>query len=110
MLPMLLAGAGLGGLQAIMGAKKNEQQKNMRAAETMFSPWSGIKPSTEVEGTNALGDIAGGALSGASFAQNLETSDLTNQLLKNKVKQGGTASIGLSPQPFSFKSSAWGDL
>lgn len=67
-----LATAALG---TYLGAKKYERQKqiedqtrNMRAAEIRASPWTGRGPSTQIDYAGSqLGEMGGGALSGASM-------------------------------------------
>jgi len=74
--------AGLGGLKAIANSKAKKSAQNQRADEILYSPWSGMTPSTEIPETNAIGDIAGGALSGYALGQNMEANKILNANLK----------------------------
>ncbi len=68
----LLVGAGTG---LIGGVQKNAADKNrmkqeaqMRAAEIEASPWTGMKPTTQISfvGDSGVGAASGGALGGAA--------------------------------------------
>ena len=104
----MLAGAGLGGIKAIAGAKAKREAKQRLADEILYSPWSGMVPSTQIPETNAIGDIAGGALAGASFGQNLEASQIANANLRaGGMPSSSPAAIDAQVQTLPARTSAW---
>jgi len=108
LIPMALGGAALGGLKALLNHKGQESDKKQRAMEILYSPWSNMAPSTQIRQTNALGDIAGGALSGASFAQNLEASQIANSNLRaGGMPSSSPAGIDAQVQTLPARTSAW---
>lgn len=92
MLPLLLGGLGLGGLQAVNNAQASKAENERNAATMQYSPWTGMKPGAKTKSVNPVGDLAAGALSGYTQGQSLKRADLVNSLLKNSVDKGSGAS------------------
>lgn len=65
--------------------RANKQQANISAAQTEFSPWTGLTPQAftpQAEGAGALGGAVQGGLSGAMFSQGLDKADAEAARLK----------------------------
>lgn len=69
----LAAGIGAGG-GAILGAIDHNQkladynqEKQKQAIIAKYSPWTGIKPNTDLKHPSFMGDVLGGALQGGSL-------------------------------------------
>ena len=70
----------------------NQQSSDVNAAQTQFSPWTGIKPQAfapQAVTANALGGAVQGGLGGAMFAQGQKKSDaeLSNLNAQTKMMQ-----------------------
>lgn len=63
----------LAGLGAVSEQKKQDQQREQRANDTRFSPWTGIAPGQITSGGALSGGIQGAA-TGLSLSQSMENS------------------------------------
>jgi hypothetical protein len=80
---------GIAGGTALLGAlsaanqrkaqqQQNQAQADISAAQTQYSPWTGVKPQAaqmQAVTGDPLGGAAQGALSGAMFAQGMKNQD-----------------------------------
>lgn len=69
MWPMLLGMAGIGALQGLMGAKaqqkQNQTQADMAAAQTQFSPWTGMGAGkAQINTVSPVGEALKGGIGG----------------------------------------------
>jgi hypothetical protein len=87
MLPMLLAGAGLGLLKSkLVDEPQADAQRKLAATTAELSPWTGLTPTMPKE-ANALGSMMEGGLAGAQLGQSLKTTDMNQQLLQSKLNE-----------------------
>jgi len=70
----------------------NQQSSDVNAAQTQFSPWTGIKPQAfapQAVTANALGGAVQGGLGGAMFAQGQKKNAAEIESLNAQTKMAG---------------------
>jgi hypothetical protein len=77
MLPLILAGGGaaLGLGKSFLDKGKEGRQRDLRAAQIRYSPWTNRQSFQDVEEADWMGNIMSGGLAGASMGQNLAAAD-----------------------------------
>lgn len=67
-----LIGGGLGLAKGLMNQSRAKKDAELMATQWRTSPWTGMSPTGAVPRANMLGDIAGGAATGAMFGSMIE--------------------------------------
>ena len=100
-----LASGGMGAVKAGVAASQRRKNAKLSAETARWSPWTGMTPQP-IDKTNPVGDIFGGALSGAAFGQQFggETTGFDNSLKSGDMGGMSTQSPvpGTNPDYFNI--------
>lgn len=100
--PLLGLAIGLGGgliKHAAIDQPAANRARKASAAQTAFSPWSGMGKGRDVEEPNVMGSMFQGGLAGAGFEQAIDTATSSNNALDaySEALKGGR--LGAVPTP-----------
>lgn len=98
---LIMGGLGMaqGAQQANTQKKQNKLNADISAAQTQYSPWTGITPSNpDIKAVDATGSALaggiGGAFSGYMQGKNSQAADEQNKFMKELAMQGSNAGGG----------------
>ncbi len=85
----IMAAAGLAKALAV-DAPKEARQRKVRGAETRYSPWTGLAPSTQIQEADPMGSAMQYGMTGLQLGQANETHDLKQKLLSEETGLAGS--------------------